>query len=283
MGAPLVERDRRFRDFTPEGRVLLAWARRMLAERDALDQDLSALRQGLAGHLRIGAIPMALPIVGLVTTPLLETYPGVRLTVTSRTSVEIQRGLDEFHFEAGLTYLDNEPLHGMRAIPLYRERYLLVTPATARSRGDPGDLGEAATAPLCLLTPDMQNRRILNGIFDEPGVQPEPRLETNSVMAICSQIRAGAWSSVMPHSLLWVSGTPPGMMAPACWHCRWSSRAQPRHRPGVPRQTPVPPLVAASRRRRAACACSRYRAACADDRNSRSDHRNNLLAFHLPR
>lgn len=242
VGAPLVERDRRFRDFTPEGRVLLDWARRMLAERDALDQDLSALRQGLAGHLRIGAIPMALPIVGLVTTPLLETYPGVRLTVTSRTSVEIQRGLDEFHFEAGLTYLDNEPLHGMRAIPLYRERYLLVTPEHGPFAGQAQvTWAETATVPLCLLTPDMQNRRILNGIYATLGLKAEPRLETNSVMALYSQMRSGAWSSILPHSFLWVSGMPPGMIALPL------VEPAPTHEIGLVfrDQTPVPPLVAA--------------------------------------
>ena len=242
VGAPLVERDRRFRDFTPEGRVLLDWARRMLAERESLDQDLSALKEGLAGHLRIGAIPMALPIVGLVTTPLLEAYPGVRLTVTSRSSIEIQRGLDEFRFEAGLTYLDNEPLHGVRTLPLYRERYLLVTPKDGPFGGR-SEVGwiETAALPMCLLTPDMQNRRILNGIFAERGLRPEPRLETNSVMALYSQMRTGSWSSVLPHSFLWVSGLPPGMLAlPLVEPVR-------SHEIGLVLrdQQPVPPLIAA--------------------------------------
>ena len=242
VGAPLVERDRRFRDFTPEGRVLLDWARRMLAERESLDQDLSALKEGLAGHLRIGAIPMALPIVGLVTTPLLEAYPGVRLSVTSRSSIEIQRGLDEFRFEAGLTYLDNEPLHGVRTIPLYRERYLLVTPADGLF-GQRTEVGwaETASVPLCLLTPDMQNRRILNGIFAERGLTPEPRLETNSVMALYSQMRTGSWSSVLPQNFLWVSDLPPGMVAlPLVDPVR-------SHEIGLVLrdQQPVPPLIAA--------------------------------------
>lgn len=242
VGAPLVERDRRFRDFTPEGRVLLDWAQRMLAEREALDQGLSALRHGLAGHLRIGVIPMALPIVGLVTTPILEDYPGVRLTVTSRTSIEIQRGLDEFQFEAGLTYLDNEPLRGMRAVSLYRERYLLVTPRDGPFAGRTEvRWTETGDVPLCLLTPDMQNRRILNGIFAEMGLEPEPRMETNSVMALYSQMRSGAWSSVLPHSFLWVSGLPPGMI---CLPLVEPVRA---HEIGLVfrDQNPAPPLVAA--------------------------------------
>jgi hypothetical protein len=47
--------------------------------------------------------------------------------VQSTTSVEIQRGLDKFGIDAGLTYLENEPVAHMRKTALYRERYLFVT------------------------------------------------------------------------------------------------------------------------------------------------------------
>jgi hypothetical protein len=33
---------------------------------------------------------------------------------------------------------------------------------------------EAASLPLCLLTGDMQNRRIVDGIFHEAGAEPTP-------------------------------------------------------------------------------------------------------------
>jgi DNA-binding transcriptional LysR family regulator len=67
--------------------------------------------------------------------------------------------------------------------------------------------------PLSLLTPDMQNRRIVDGIFREVGRAPRVLAETNSVMALCSHIRTGEWSTVLPHNFLWVFGAPPGMLA----------------------------------------------------------------------
>jgi DNA-binding transcriptional LysR family regulator len=214
VAAPLVERDRRFRGFTAEGETLLAWARRILGERAALDQQLDLLRQGLTGQLRLGVIPVALPVVALLTTPFNRAHPAVTLTIASRTSIEIQRGLDEFQLDAGMTYLDNEPLRGVRGVPLYTESYILLTPTDGPFAGCRQVIWrEAGAVPLCLLTGDMQNRRILNRIFQEAGVEPRPQVETNSIMTLCSHIRAGAWSSVMPHSLLWVLGTPPGMMA----------------------------------------------------------------------
>ena len=61
---------------------------------------------------------------------------------------------------------------------------------------------DAASLPLCLLTPDMQNRRILNSHFAEAGVTAHPALETNSVFTLCTLVRSGYWSSVLPHGFL---------------------------------------------------------------------------------
>ncbi|MBM3516332.1 MAG: LysR family transcriptional regulator [Alphaproteobacteria bacterium] len=214
VGAPLIERDKRFREVTAEGRALLVWARRILAEQRSLHQELDLLRQGLAGDLRLGVVPAALPTIALLTTPFNHRHAGVRLRVLSRSSKEIQRALDDFALDAGVTYLDNEPLHGVREIPLYEERYILLTPAEGPFADHDGvTWAEAATAPLCLLTPDMQNRRIIDGIFGAVGQTPRVLVETNSVMTLCSHIRTGAWSSVFPHNFLWVFGTPPGMRA----------------------------------------------------------------------
>ncbi|BBK40387.1 LysR family transcriptional regulator [Allostella vacuolata] len=214
LGAPLVERDKRFKGLTAEGTALLDWARRILAERRRLDQEVAALRHGLSGALKLGVVPAALPTIGLLTTAFHRRYPDVRLTVVSRTSNEIQRALDEFALDAGVTYLDNEPLHGVRGTILYEERYILLTPAEGpfAARRDVG-WAEAADAALCLLTPDMQNRRIIDGIFREVGKTPRVLVETNSVMTLCSHIRTGAWSSVFPHNFLWVFGSPAGMLA----------------------------------------------------------------------
>jgi DNA-binding transcriptional LysR family regulator len=214
VGAPLVERGRRFKELTAEGRTVVAWARRILDERAALDQEIGVLRQGLSGVLRLGVVPAALPSIALLTTPFQQRHPGVTLTVLSRSSNEIQHALDDFALDAGITYLDNEPLHGVRASALYTERYILLTPEAGPFAGRVHvTWREAAEAKLCLLTPDMQNRRIIDGIFREVGERPRALIETNSVMTLCSHIRTGAWSSVFPHNFLWVFGTPPGMRA----------------------------------------------------------------------
>jgi DNA-binding transcriptional LysR family regulator len=214
LGVLLVERGQRFQGFTPEGERVLVWAQRMIADRDSLLQDVRAMHGELVGRLRIGAVPMALPAIALLTSLFAARHPRVTITVLSHTSAEIQRGLEDFSLDVGLTYLDHEPLVHLRALPLYRERYLLLTPAhgpfceraTVTWR-------EAATLPLCLLTPDMQGRRIINGYFGAAGVVVRPSVETNSIATLCSHLRAGAWSSVMPHTILFLYGELEGTRA----------------------------------------------------------------------
>jgi DNA-binding transcriptional LysR family regulator len=214
LGVPIVERGQRFKGLTAEGRRVLEWAQRILADCDALRQDLSQLRDGLTGRLRLGVIPAALPAVSLVTAPFCAAHPGVSVTILSQSSIEIQRALDAFEIDIGMTYLDNEPLINVRTEPLYRERYILLTSAAGPfARRKTLSWAEAAAVPLCLLTPDMQNRRILNGIFRSVNRAPQPAIETNSVLALCSHVRDGHWSSVMPHTFLHVFGVPADMRA----------------------------------------------------------------------
>ncbi len=150
LGVLIVERGQRFLGLTAEGERVLAWAQRVLVDYSGLQQELSEMREGLVGQLRIGAIPVTLPIVPLLTTPFVRRHGRTDIQVVSLTSISIQRSLDDFSLDAGITYLDNEPLARVRCLPLYRERYLLLT----QRDGALGDRSvvtwsEAASQPLC--------------------------------------------------------------------------------------------------------------------------------------
>ena len=51
----------------------------------------------------------------------------MRFSVQSTTSGEIGRLIADHEIDAGITYLENEPLGKVIAVPLYRERYRLLT------------------------------------------------------------------------------------------------------------------------------------------------------------
>ncbi|ANZ40039.1 LysR family transcriptional regulator [Lentzea guizhouensis] len=208
LGVPVVSRGRRFEGLTPEGERVLLWAHRMLADRDALRQDLSRMRESLSGTLRIGAIPTALPAAPLLTTPFCERYPHVRITLESLSSREITQGLDEFELDLAMTYVDGS----VPAVPLYEERYVLLTPADEEIAGRPvARWADVAALPLCLLTSKMRNRRILDDIFADAGVQPVPMIEADTVATLYAHVATHKWSSVVAHAWLQMFGAPDGM------------------------------------------------------------------------
>jgi DNA-binding transcriptional LysR family regulator len=213
LGVPLVRRSRRFEGFTPEGERILGWAERALADLESLRQEASRLRGGLEGTLRIGAIPTSLPLSPRVTARFRERHARMRVRLTSMTSRQIAFGLEHGELDVGMTYLDNEPLVLVDALPLWRERYLLVTPRD-------GELGaeesvpwsSAARLPLCLLTPDMQHRRIVDEAFRSAGAVPAPAVETNSISTLVAHARAGL-PGVTADSWLQASPLPPDLRA----------------------------------------------------------------------
>ena len=207
LGVMLVKRGSRFQGLTPEGQQVLEWARRITSDVRIMREEMRAARHGLSGHIRIAAIPTALAMVAKLTTPFREKHPGVTFSVISRTSIEVLSLLGNFDVDVGISYLDNEPLGRVTSLPLYSERYQLITAAgTPFSERSQVTWSEVAQLPLCLLTPDMQNRRIIDHHLAEAGAHVRPTLESNSMIVLFSHIRTGKWSSIMPLNLANILG-----------------------------------------------------------------------------
>jgi DNA-binding transcriptional LysR family regulator len=209
LGVPIVERGHRFLGLTPDGERVLKWARTILDNWSSLQKEISSLQTDgpLAGRLSVGTIPTALPVATLVTQAIQARYPRVEVTVLSLSSIDILRHLEDFAIDVGLTYLDNEPIEGMRADAVYMERYsLLVRRDNPLAQQPSVTWAEAANQALCLLTPDMQNRRIIDRAFRAANAAPIPRIETNSVVNLCSSVHLMGLASVIPEHFLAILG-----------------------------------------------------------------------------
>lgn len=202
LGVMLVHRGSRFVGFTPEGERALDWARRIVGDARAMRQDINALKAGLAGEIRIAAIPTALGMVASLTTPFRARHPEVRFRIQSCTSSDVLGLLENLEVDAGLTYIENEPVGKVRTIPLYRESYrLLTSPDGMFGDRDQVTWKEVGQVPLCLLTPDMQNRRIIDRALREAGTEAMPTLTSNSIIVLYTHVKTGRWASVMPAKL----------------------------------------------------------------------------------
>ena len=123
----LVLRGSRFQGLTPEGQRVLEWARRIVGDARAMREEMLASDTGLSGHIRMAVIPTALAMVPRLTTPFRQRHPDVTFSILSATSIEVLTKLENFEIEAGMTYLENEPLGRVATVALYSERYRLIT------------------------------------------------------------------------------------------------------------------------------------------------------------
>ena len=217
LGVMLVQRGSRFQGFTPEGERTLDWARRIVGDARAMRQEINSLKDKLSGEIRIAAIPTVLGMVASLTTPFRAWYPDVRFRVQSCTSADVLGLLENLEVDAGLTYIENEPIGKVRTIPLYNESYRLLTSPDAMF-GDRKQVTwkEVGQVPLCLLTPDMQNRRIIDRALKSVGAEAVPTLTSNSLLVLYTHVKTGRWASVMPAKLAETLGLAPVVrLAPA--------------------------------------------------------------------
>jgi DNA-binding transcriptional LysR family regulator len=214
LGVQLVFRGSRFQGLTPEGHRALDWARRIVGDARTLRDEMRAVKSGVSGNLRLGVIPTALPMVAQLTDPFLSRNPNVRVTILSMTSYEILDAIENLTIDAGVTYLENEPLGRVEKVPLHVERYeLLVAEGSPLAGLSEVTWEEAGAQPLCLLTGNMQNRRIINQHLASVGLSAAPTVESNSTIALVAHVATGRWASIVPMTLAEMFGRGAGLAA----------------------------------------------------------------------
>ncbi|MFL4475975.1 LysR family transcriptional regulator [Paeniglutamicibacter sp. MACA_103] len=213
LNVPLIRRGNKFEGLTAEGQELVIWARKILADRDAMNDEIEAMRAGVSGQLRFGSVPTASIAVSLLNAPFCALHPLARVQVVSDlTSDDVLSRLRSYEIDAGITYIQDPVPAEFRVLPLYREQYVLLTAAGAGTASSP-TWAQAAALPLCLLAPTMQGRRRIDEVFAEVGVKPEPRLETDSVASLFAHVKTGSWATIVPSAWLHVFGVPANLHA----------------------------------------------------------------------
>lgn len=210
FGTTIINRGRVFVGLTPEGERVLATAQRMMHERELLQQDLRSVASKPVGNIVIGAVPTAVPIAARFAAMLQAQHPGIMPTVLSMSSDEIENGLEKLSLDVALGYTDRLQSKALRlrSLAQYTEHYFLVQKSAqpdARNRlkiGTKITWQQASSLPLCLLTPDMHNRTIVDAAFAEAGVTVKPIIETNSLLTLALSVVAGEVCSILPGAML---------------------------------------------------------------------------------
>lgn len=218
FGVVIVRRGRSFAGLTPEGETVLASAHRMLHEHERLQQQLRSEAGHPRGHLRMAAVPTAMPLLTRFAARLRARHPGIVPTVLSMSSVELEAGLDALALDLALGYTERMDARGrgqaarLQAWPQTVEHYFLLRRRKGSGKGKAGDglrlaapigWAEVATLPLVLLTPEMHNRAIVDAAFATAGAgRVLPAIETNSVLTLALAVHEGELCAVLPGAMV---------------------------------------------------------------------------------
>jgi DNA-binding transcriptional LysR family regulator len=204
LNVTLINRGQNFEGLTPEGERLVVWAKRVLAEHDALKAEAAAMRSGISGTLRLGTGPTVSTTTALPVAAFCALHPLARIKVCSRlSSTELLRQLRNFELDAAIAHFGPDDQSGLEVMPLYEEQYvLLVSGEQLVPAARTITWSEAAQLPLALLAPDMRFRQFIDKAFASCGAVAAPQVETDSVASLYAHVATGAWASVVPHTWL---------------------------------------------------------------------------------
>lgn len=128
LGVVIFERTKRSVEVTPIGEEIIAHARRLMEQADAIEQVSRAHRDPLAGPLRVGAILTLSPyLMPLILRPLKKRYPQLKLVLSEEITDTLIHRLRNHEIDAALvaTPVDEPDLEVM---PLFDEPFWLAHP-----------------------------------------------------------------------------------------------------------------------------------------------------------
>ncbi|HEY5023569.1 MAG TPA: LysR family transcriptional regulator [Acidimicrobiales bacterium] len=198
LGTTLV--DRSAGRLTADGEVVVARAYRVMGELDALVADVGALRESVAGNVRVGILgTTARWLVPMLLADLAENHPRLHLMVADGTTLGLEPQLAAGRFDlAVLTF----PVPGRDLVsePLFEEDIVLVVPVEddPLSGAERIDIADLERFELLLPAPGTPFRGEIDAAVKPAGVRLRPRVELDGVRLLASLTFEGYGPAVLP-------------------------------------------------------------------------------------
>jgi LysR family hydrogen peroxide-inducible transcriptional activator len=128
LGVMLFERNKRSVETTHAGEAIVAQARQVLEQADALKQLAQSHQDPLVGPLRMGVIPTLSPyLMPLILQPLQQQYPQIKLVLSEELTDTLLTRLAKHEIDAALIATSVEDTD-FESMPLFEEPFWLVHP-----------------------------------------------------------------------------------------------------------------------------------------------------------
>jgi DNA-binding transcriptional LysR family regulator len=203
LGVTLVQRTTRRVAMTEAGDLLVARARRAIAELEAATAELQSLAGVQAGRLSVGALHTMGPVdLSLLLATFHRRYPGIELTVREQSSEELAGMLRDDEIDlAFLSVTERIQSHGLTLHPLVREELVAVLPPDHRLAGRREvQLAELAQDAFISFREGARLRELLVIAAAAAGFVPRIALESNESRRIRSLVSRGLGVAILPRS-----------------------------------------------------------------------------------
>ena len=132
LGVAIFERTNRSVEITSVGHDIVAHARQMMEQADAIEQLAIAHKDPLAGPLRIGAIPTLSPyLMPLILKPMMQRLPQSRLVLSEEMTNILLARLRRHEIDAALLATPVED-GDLEVLPLFKEPFWVAYPRNHR-------------------------------------------------------------------------------------------------------------------------------------------------------
>jgi DNA-binding transcriptional LysR family regulator len=198
LGTTLV--DRSAGRLTADGEVVVARAYRVMGELDALVADVGALREAVAGNVRVGILgTTARWLVPTLLADLSLNHPRLHLVVADGTTLGLEPQLAAGRLDlAVLTF----PVPGRDLVsePLFEEDIVLVVPVDddPLSGAERIDISDLERFELLLPAPGTPFRGEIDAAVKPTGVRLRPRVELDGVRLLASLTFEGYGPALLP-------------------------------------------------------------------------------------
>ena len=130
LGVAIFERTNRAVEITPAGEEIVAHARLIMDQADAIRLLARAHQDPLAGPLRIGAIPTLSPyLMPLILAPLKKHHPQMQLVLSEELTDTLLQRLRNHEIDAALLATPVED-GDLQTLPLFQEPFWIAYPST---------------------------------------------------------------------------------------------------------------------------------------------------------
>jgi DNA-binding transcriptional LysR family regulator len=208
LGAELFHRARGHISLTAAGETLLPRAQRMLADADAIRDEMGELAGLRRGRVRLGAPPtLCISLVAEAVSSFHAAYPDVDLHLTESGSRLLVEQLAVGAVDIALiTASDGLPPAGvsLTRMPLLAEELVVVSSAAEPplTDGPAIDLEQLAALPLITFGESYELRATTDAAFREAGLTPHPVLEGAEMDTALRFVERGLGVAVVPAMVL---------------------------------------------------------------------------------